>query len=204
MRSVLLALLLFVCPSLAQASVYLSASYRASGVHAGWQKIESKGASAGISIDLGAYIRLGYTYEKSLQTADGYQDPDTAAHEGHAQQYRVYSLVETRTNSVDLQVVLYPGTTVTPYLIGGAAMRKSLTTSWDQTANGGAGAYTQAPYEDRIPIPQGGLGLQIQMNAACSLTLQYIVSPGALATPEMPEGKKYMDGSGSVGIKYKI
>lgn len=193
----------------AQGSVYITAGYRASSSHAGWQSVVSQGKSGGLSVDLGRYIRLGYTYEESTQKLEGYEDPDAVTtpvdENNNPKQRRIASDVYTKTHSIDLQIVLYEGSVVTPYLIGGAALRDTVT----KTLVPGSSTILVSKSHDRIPQPQGGLGLQIRLNEACSFTFQYIISSGIIATPNPVAGgeleaKRTTDGSGSVGLKYKI
>ena len=204
------ALTLAVISTSAKASVYISAGYKASQAHSGWQSIDSKGISGGLSVDLGNYIRLGYTHDDSYQTVQGLESPDSETTprgaDGYADPRPVYSKVHTISDSLDVQAVLYAGQVVTPYLIGGAALRHVITTTYDPVKQEMGVADSRPP---KIPEPQGGLGLRVNLNAACSLTLQYLISSGIVATPNDVRGgeakvKRVTDGSTSVGLNYKI
>lgn len=197
----LLAALLFASPAIA--GVEISGSVKSSQLSAGYTTVKTRGGSAGISVGLSSFLRIGLTHEQEYETEQGWEDPaSTTAHRdanGNVDPYEIYKVDHTTTYSADLTLVLYQGTVMTPYLIGGYALRFLQRTIKDP-ATKQVTAYDPIP----IPGPQGGVGLQISLNRDFSLQLRYIVSQGStqLPTDEKPTSKN--DGNGSVGLSYKL
>lgn len=175
--------------SLAAVQISLGGSHSES--NAGYQKIESGAGSAGVSIDLGSYTRLGYTHRQELSQTTGYELKEAT------NQYVYFrSRSHIIANAVDLTLILYAGDIVTPFVFGGISV-KNYNTEMVQ-ADG-----TREKLHLTLPGPQGGAGLSIRLNQKFSLKLTYTVSDGVKQIPGS-EGERTIDSYSQVGISYTL
>ncbi len=197
------ALVLAAASSPARAAFYVNGSVKGATSSLGYQSIESKGYSGGLSVDLGRYIRIGFTHEQDFQTLEGSEDPiSPAVHhdaDGNVAPWPVYSNVHTISNSIDLQAVLYEGTVMMPYIIGGIVKKTAYTVGINPTTGNREAA---APLGSLGP--QAGVGLGIRLNKDFTLKFQYMVSPGSKQAPGDVKARGVIDRSASIGLTYQI
>lgn len=191
----------------AQASIYVSGSISTSTSNVPFQTFESRYGSGSLGIDLGRFIRLGYTHSQELSVTEGYRDPNGQSQTRGAASSDVVdtceSCVATRSstqvvgNSLDLQIILFEGQLFMPYITGGAIVklyRFENLESGQVTRNEGAVG----------PVPNLGAGLGIRLNKDFTLKLTYIASPGLAQTKgeELPHG--VWDKRVTLGLSYQI
>jgi hypothetical protein len=149
-----------------------------------YEKYTSQGASASVFVVLGTFIRLGVTHRQELKEKAGYK----VDKENQGQFFYFAERDHIVTNSLDLKLILYPGTTLVPYLSGGIAA-KTYNTEYTigeskvptllpdaETVNLKADPYTEI-------VPTVGIGLGIRLNQEFSLQLSYDGSPGTMMEP---------------------
>lgn len=191
----------------AQAAVYVSGSISTSTSNVPFQTFESRYGSGSLGIDLGRFIRLGYTHSQELSITDGFKNPGGQSQSrGDIISDKVdtcESCIETRSsthvigNSIDLQIILFEGQLFMPYITGGAIVklyRFENLESGQLTRNEGAVG----------PVPNLGAGLGIRLNKDFTLKLTYIASPGLAQTKgeELPHG--VWDKRVTLGLSYQI
>lgn len=171
------------------AGVQFSLRGSQSNSNAGLQEVKSSSGSAGVSFDLGSYVRLGYTFSAQTQSAKGWvEDEDTS-------NYYIYDSRSIMTSSgIDLTLILYAGEVFTPYILAGGAMK-----SYDiETYQENKGRKKNV---GKIPSPTGGAGLSIRIGKQFSLTLSQHYSVGIKEVPGQ-ESESAIDVSSQVGIQY--
>lgn len=175
----------------ASAGMQLSLGGSHSQSNAGYQKIESGAGSAGLSLDLGDYFRIGYTHRQELSSTTGYQLKEAT------NQYVYFeSLSHVKSNSVDLTLILYAGEIITPFIFAGVTVKQYSTDM--QEADG-----THEHMELTYPGPQGGAGLGIRLNQKFSLKITYTMSPGVTQLPGAL-AESTIDTYTQVGISYSL
>jgi hypothetical protein len=177
--------------SFAQAAINLSLGGSHSQSNAGYQKIESGAGSAGISIDLGDYFRVGYTHRQELAATTGYQLKEAS------KEYVFFqSLSHVTSNAVDLTLILYAGEIVTPFIFAGVNVKHYST---DNRESDGTYEHLDLVY----PGPQGGAGLGIRLNQKFSLKVTYTMSPGVTQIPGQAANQT-LDTYTQLGITYAL
>jgi hypothetical protein len=187
--AILTSILSISSQSLAAVKVSLSGSRSES--NAGYQKIQSGAASAGLSMDLGEYFMVGYTHRQELSSTVGYQQLEAAS-------TFVYSktLSHVTTNAVDLTLILYGGDVVTPFVFAGLAVKHYMI---DTTQDGQEPQHVSMPHYG----PQGGAGLSIRLNQKFSFKLTYTLTDGIKQLPgQNPE--QTVDTYTQMGITYAL
>ena len=180
-----------VAPEQARAALHLSLGGSHSESNAGYQKIESGAGSAGLSIDLGDYFRVGFTHRQELSSTSGYQ-----LKEATNQYVYFQSVSHVTSNAVDLTLILYAGEIVTPFIFAGVNVKHYSTDT--QEADG-----TREHMELTYPGPQGGAGLGIRLNQKFSLKITYTMSPGIKQLPG-EQAVSTTDTYTQVGISYAL
>ncbi len=173
------------------AAVKVSLSGSRSESNAGYQKIQSGAASAGLSMDLGEYFMVGYTHRQELSSTVGYQQL-----EGTSTFVYSNTLSHVTTNAVDLTLILYGGDIVTPFVFAGLAVKHYMI---DTRQDG------QEPQRVSMPHygPQGGAGLSIRLNQKFSFKLTYTLTDGIKQLPgQSPE--QTVDTYTQMGITYAL
>ena len=173
------------------AAVHLSLGGSRSESNAGYQKIESGAGSAGVSIDLGEYFRVGYTHRQELSSTTGY-------HLKEATNQYVYfqSRLHVVSNGVDLTLVLYGGEIITPFIFAGYALKQYTT---DMQEADGTTEHMYLP----LPSPEGGAGMAIKLNQKFSLKITYTMSQGVTQLPG-GEAQPVIDSYTQLGIQYAL
>ncbi len=189
--SFVLSTVILLPSSLARAAVNLTLGGSHSQSNAGYQKIESGAGSAGISVDLGDYFRVGYTHRQELASTTGYQLKEAT------KQYVYFeSLSHVTSNAVDLTLILYAGDIVTPFIFAGVNVKHYST---DNKEADGTHEHLDLVY----PGPQGGAGIGIRLNQKFSLKVTYTMSPGVTQTPDQPAAQT-LDTYSQLGISYAL
>jgi len=177
--------------TVAQAGIHLSLSGAQNDAHAGLQEIKSATGTGSVAFDLGAYLRLGYTFMAQTQSAVGW------VKEEDQEVYYTYSSKSLMmSHAVDLTVVLYGGDVFTPYIFGGPA-RKSYDIETRQENKGiqrDKGSYMS---------PTGGVGLAIRIAQKFQLKLSQTYSMGAKIYPDQT-GESTIDTYSQIGIQYSL
>lgn len=183
----------FICSQSAFAAMHLSLSGNHSLVHAGYQTIESGGASASVAFDLGSYFRLGLTHRQENSSAKGHIE-DEKTKELHTYESQSYIM----SNSLDFTVVLYAGEIFMPYIFVGYGtkyyhIRKVESGVISDDRNAGPG-------------PNGGAGFAISLSKNFSLKISHTLSSGVTKDANHPEleGKSAVDGYTQAGISYAL
>lgn len=156
------------------------------------QEYQMQSLGGTIDFDIGDYLRLGYTHKQEKMKAAGLaKNEDTGQIE--------YSDVITSIakDSIDLSIIVYPGTTLVPYIFGGIVYQRGYTVKTiEQTS-------VRNKSEFGI-MPQGGFGLGIMLSKSFQLKLAYTLSPGIKMLDYDGKTAKRQNSSMSVGITYKI
>lgn len=186
------------------AGLYLTGSISSSTSNVGFQTLESRYGSGSLGIDLGRYIRLQYTYSQEFAYSYGFKDKSTTADGARAavdsycaQCIESQSMTRVIGNSVDLQVVLYEGVVLVPYVMMGGIVK---TYEFRLIENGEESGQAPVPMG---PLPNLGAGLGIRLNREFTLKLSYITSPGVTQT-RGEEPRKAWDRKVTLGLTYQI
>jgi hypothetical protein len=173
------------------AAVKVSLSGSRSESNAGYQKIQSGAASAGLSMDLGEYFMVGYTHRQELSSTVGYQQLEGT-------NTFVYSktLSHVTSNAVDLTLILYGGDIVTPFVFAGLAVKHYMI---DTTLDGQEPQHVSMPHYG----PQGGAGLSIRLNQKFSFKLTYTLTDGIKQLPG-ESAEQTIDTYTQMGITYAL
>jgi hypothetical protein len=177
-------------PTTTYAGMHISLDGKHSESNAGYQKIVSGAASAGLSFDMGGYTRLGYTHRQEVDSTTGYQV--NSAGTGFVY-FKKSSLVTS--NSIDLTLILYAGDLFTPFVFGGVVSKQYATRIADSD---GVESYS---YPDMGP--QGGAGLGIRLSQKFSLKVTYTMSKGVAAIPGQ-QAQETIDSYTQAGISYEL
>jgi hypothetical protein len=184
----------FSLPAFAGMDLGVSGSYAVS--HLGLQTHTSKSGKASVSIDLGQYFRLGYSYKVMNQFREGYVDK--AEDEAEENLVAFEQEVTQTTHAVDIFAILYAGQVFTPFIFVGAAIKSFKITYQEE---GGK------PEEDNlgpIPVPNYGAGLAININRQFSLKITNTWSTGFTQEPGDDEARSVRDSQLDIGINYRI
>lgn len=179
------------------AEVYITGSVSASNSFVPLQTYQSNSASGSIAVDLGNYMRIGYTHKQESQEADGYKD--VSERTGVANTYvKSYTKAHIISNSVDLTLILYDGAVLFPYLNIGVIVKNSrfVFQEGDQQPE-----VIQVP---AAPAANLGMGLGIRLNRDFSLKITYLVSPAETYDPVQEKAKVVLDRSTSLGLTYQF
>jgi len=158
------------------------------------QELSTVSGKGSISVDLGSYIRLGYSYSQAFQHQEGYENK---ADEDEPRElvYREQDIRQT-SHAVNLFIVLFAGDIFTPYIFGGMAMKYFVIDTKEEG---------EEPKREtgKGPSPNGGAGLSIALNKNFSLKFSYTLS---LAVKEdyYGETSSATDTQFEVGLSYKI
>lgn len=184
----------------ASAVIYLSVAGSSANNTVPYTRYSSRGMSGGISMDMGEYLRLGFTHRQEFSSSLGYSTlkSSTAENCNNASDCEYYETeAHTSTNSVDLTVILYNGEIFVPYVMGGIAYKTftSKTVKAETTKEVGPYSY---------PAPQGGFGMGIRLNKQFTLKVSHTISPGVLQEPGADEVQKTLDSYTQVGVTYSL
>ncbi len=205
-------LLLAGLSSPALGGIYLTGSVAGSTTNIEYSSYQSQYSSGSVGFDIASILRLSYTYSQEDTTNEGYTDSrsadqlksmnatpangnDDPADDGNLVAYKSNSRVIG--NSVDLQLILYKGEVLVPFLVGGVIHKQTsiITTK----AN-------EAPQEQKGASmgPQAGAGLGIRLNRQFSLKLSYLASPGATRNPGDEKKTNVWDRKVTFGLTYEL
>ena len=195
-------------PATANAAVYITGSWSLQSTHLGFQTTESDYGSASVDIDLGHYIRLGYTYGVEFQNATGYKDPSaTDSNDTNASGYCTQTCGQTSNktkviqNSVGLTIILYEGQVLMPFLLGGVT-KKDMTIDMIDYDTKGNLVHTVETLPGQI-VPYGGGGIGIRLNREFTLKFSYQVSPGSIQLPGQ-DPQRVLDRQSTAGLSYQL
>lgn len=164
--------------------------------HLGLQTHTTKSGSASVSIDLGSYFRIGYSYRLTNQYREGYMEKANSGDEKKLVYFEQEVL--QNTHSLDIFAILYAGQVFTPYVFVGAAL-KSYKITYEEEGT--------APEKDTlgpIPVPNYGVGLAINISRSFKLKLSNTWSTGFTQKPGENETQNVTDSQLDVGISYRI
>ncbi len=186
------------------AGLYLTGSISSSTSNVRFQTLESRYGSGSIGFDLGRYIRLQYTYSQEFAYSYGFKDKSTSTADAQlAVENNCANCIESQSmtrvigNSVDLQVVLYEGVVLVPYIMMGGIIK---TYEFRIIENGEESGQDPIPMG---PLPNLGAGLGIRLNRAFTLKLSYLTSPGVTQT-RGEEPRQAWDRKVTLGLTYQI
>lgn len=191
----LISMILLFATFCVTSSAYGAVRFTLGGSHeksnAGYQQVESGGGSAGVSLDLGEYFRIGVNHREELGSTTGYHQLDGTTN---------YTYFKTKSNvssnGVDLTLCLYNGEIVTPYIFAGLTSKHYIMSTTE--ADGSTSTM------DRVkPGPQGGVGLGIRLNEKFSLKLSETWSTGDYQVPGN-EAHGAVDTYSQVGLSYAL
>jgi hypothetical protein len=193
---------------MANAGMHFTLSGSHSVANAGYQKIETGAGSGTVDVDLGEYFRIGFTHREELASTTGYAplkrtDGSTYKDSAGAERYGKFaSLSKSKTNSVDLTIVLYAGDIITPYIFGGIAQKSYDIETQSQYVNE-SGEVVNAVEKTQVsfPTPSGGAGLAIRLSQKFSLKMSHTMTMGMKQLPGEPL-EKTTDGYSQVGISF--
>jgi Outer membrane protein beta-barrel domain len=176
-------------------SAYGAVRFTIGGNHeksnAGYQQVESGGGSAGVSLDLGEYFRIGVTHREEQGSTTGYHQLSGTEN---------YTYFKTKSNvssnGVDLTLCLYNGEIVTPYIFGGITNKHYIMSTTE--ADGSTTLLDKSK-----PGPQGGVGLGIRLNEKFSLKLSETWSIGDYQVPGN-QAQSAVDTYSQVGVSYAL
>jgi hypothetical protein len=187
-------LLCFQGSSTALAGVSFGVSGAWAKNHLGLETHTMQMGKATMSVDLGSYLRLGYSFAQILQHREGYENQ---AEEGEDPSYIYFEQdVAQNSHSVDLFAILYAGSVLTPYVFAGGAMKYYK-------------IYTEKEGkeptmdEDSAPSPNWGVGLSISISKNFSIKLSNTWSLGMSKSID-GEMKSERDSQLEVGVTYAI
>lgn len=188
-------------------AIYLTGSVSASSANAGLMSYDSHGGSASVAMDMGRFMRLGYTHRQQFQQSKGVvgKDEDSCAAgdvvDGKVQTGDCLSY-ESKThvvaNSIDLTVILYDGQVFVPFVMAGAVIK----TYSSQTKKEGEDDTIVEPTVVG-PVPNIGGGIGIKLNKEFTLKLTYQASPGVVLLPD-GTNRRVWDKDTSVGLSYQF
>lgn len=208
--SCLLAACVASAPSLA--GVYVTGSTVAGSTNMAYSGYRSQYSSGSIGFDVASILRLGYTYSQEDTINDGYTDSrsadalksqdataananDDPSDDGNLVAYNVQSRVIG--NSVDLQIVLYKGDVVVPFVIGGV-IHKQITSTTSKEGE------TPAVRKEASLGPQAGAGLGFRLNRQFSFKVTQMASPGEKRKPFEEKATKVWDRKLTLGLTYEL
>lgn len=173
LKHLLIASLAFIAvTTTANAVVYLTIGGNASQNNVPLSTYNSIAGSGSIAIDLGRYVRLGYTHRQEYQSTQGWTKEDN-----NAQYIDFYNLTHLTSNSVDLTVILYEGELLVPYIVGGGVIKTY------RFENRKAGITEKSDPLTMPPVPNLGTGVGLRLNRDFTLKLSYVASPGYTQEP---------------------
>jgi hypothetical protein len=191
----------------AYSAMYVSGSVSASSANAGLMSYDSRGGSASLAMDIGRFMRLGFTHRQQFQESRGYVGKDEnyctsddvldeKVEEGDCLKYQ--SKTHVIGNSIDLTVILYDGQVFVPFLLGGAVIK----TYSSETKKEGEDDTVIDP-ETYGPVPNIGAGIGIKLNKEFQLKLTYQASPGLTLLPDGTK-RSVWDKDTSLGLSYQF
>jgi hypothetical protein len=191
--------------SKALAVLFLTGSVSSSIANAGFQTYESRYGSGSLGFDLGRYIRLQYTYSQEYASSYGYKDQNagssgqkqTATDNDCSQCTESRSMTRVIGNSLDLQIVLYEGTVLVPYITLGSIIKTYEMRLVENGVETGHDPVTMGP------LPNLGLGVGLRLNKDFTLKISYITSP-SVAQERGEEPRSTWDKKVTVGLTYQI
>jgi hypothetical protein len=194
----------------ARAGIFVTGSVSDQTTHLVYTASETEYGSASVDIELGRYVRLGYTYGMEVSKSTTFKDPTAPdgtqqTSSGYCQQRcdKTFQNETVVSHAVNLTLVLYEGQTFMPFLLGGAIKKIITMESLDYDHTGNL-VYTP-PQSSTLPIvPQIGGGIGIRLNRSFSLKFTYQVSPGVVLMPENPKPSTVWDRQWSVGLQYQL
>ena len=192
----------------AQGGAYLTGSIAASTTNVPLQSAESQYASGSLELDLGRYVRIGYTHGQEMQISNGYKrrDPSTgltASSTGPLDCVDPNNCLNTvsRTNivenSIGLTLILYEGQIFMPFIMAGGII-KSYT--FQTKENGSLATITGK----EGPVPNLGGGIGIRLNRSFSLKISQQLSQGIMLRPGDSEPRGVWDRKTTLGLSYQI
>lgn len=197
MRALQLSIIFLLASSMSgflEAAMHFTIRGSANQNNLGLANQNAKSASLSVASDVGKYLRLGITHRQSLIALEGYRLREIS---------QQYSYVEERTrsisNSIDLTVVLYYGSTFTPYVQIGIVKKDYKVSSYiSEDSTTISNSFSQAL------VPNAGLGLSVRLDANFSLNFSYVVSPGLRQITPDADPESVLDSYTSIGISYEL
>lgn len=194
------------------AGVYLTGSVTGSTTNMPYSGYRSQYTSGSVGFDIASILRLGYTYSQEDTVNDGYTDVRTSdslkssnatpangnddpSDDGNLVAYTTQSRVIG--NSVDLQLILYKGDVVVPFIIGGVIHKQTTMTT---TKDGEAPTVLHGASLG----PQAGAGMGFRLNRQFSFKVSYVVSPGEKRKPFEEKATKVWDPKLTFGLTYEL
>ncbi len=193
----------------AVAGVYLTGSVSTQTTNQAFQEAGSNYMSASLDIDLGRYVRLGYTYGLEKQQSQGYKDPNVDLAQGMPADYcsvaancgNTFNNTTVVENSIGLTLILYEGQTLMPFLLGGGIIKTMTVDQQDYNIHGQLEETKTTTTEP--PEPYVGAGIGIRLSKDFTLKLSYQVSPSVTQLPGQ-KPTKTLDTRSTVGLTYQL
>lgn len=183
----------FTSSDFCRADVYFTLSGNTQNSNLIFQSVRSRIISGTAALDVGSFMRLGVTHRQKFEDNQEYilindADPDNIIVEN------TKSSIHQISNSIDLTLILYEGTLITPYINGGVVFK-----NYRITSSSSENKAVVLP-----PQPSGGVGLGIMLSREFSLKISYTVSPGMRWNPDRSRADRVLDNYTELGITYKI
>lgn len=182
----------FLINGSAQAMVYFTLGGSQSRSNVPYQTYVSRAGSASVAMDVGPFFRVGYTHRQEFSNNTGYRA--LVSLPGYYGQY--VSQTRVISNSIDLNMILFAGDLLIPYLSAGAVV-KSYSSSVETLEGNDSDSFKLDP------VPNLGAGVGIRLNREFSLKLSYTVSPGKKQEPG-GEREETLDNYTQLGVTYQL
>lgn len=196
--------------SLLRGAVYVTGSVSTATTNVALQRSESQYGSASLDMDLGRYVRIGYTYGVEVSRMKGYKDPTANESTGAADpEYcsntcaSVYTNEKVVSHSLGLTLVLYEGQIFMPFIMGGG-MFKIVTLDSVDIDPRDPSQLKHTRSITPIPGPYAGAGMGIRINREFSLKFTYQISQGMVRQLGDSEIKRVWDPKTTVGLSYQL
>lgn len=162
--------------------------------HLGLETHTMQMGKASLSVDLGSYFRIGYSFSQTSQHIEGYEDE---AEDGEDPIYVAFEQdVLMNSHSVDLFAILYAGSIMTPYIFAGGAMKYFVL----EKRKVGRTPKRETGEE---PSPNFGAGLSISITKSFAMKIANTWSMGVKKTIDGEVGMA-RDSQFEVGISYSL
>lgn len=212
MKRVLFLIAALGLSSPAVAGIYVTGSLTGGTTNMAYSGYRSQYSSGSIGFDIASILRLGYTYSQEDAVNEGYTDVrssdqlrsqnataananEDASDDGNLVAYTTQSRVIG--NSADLQLILYKGDVVVPFVIGGVIHKQTTMTT---TREGEAPTVLKGASFG----PQAGAGLGFRLSRQFSFKVTYIVSPGEKRKPFEEKATTVWDPKVTFGLTYEL
>ena len=174
------------------AALHLTLQGSANDSNLGLQEINSRAIAGSLALDLGRYLRIGFTHRQQFSFTSGYSlDSETETYTYSESSNHVVS------NSIDLIVILYYGKLFVPYVMAGGVKKVYYIKTSTESES-------ESQMVERPIVPNGGVGLGIRLNQRFSLKISYTFSPGVRQMAPDQEPEAVLDRFLSLGVSYNI